>query len=91
VRATCAPEPPTVRTMHPADPTGAREFLEAIIAAFSLLGGGMAYLSGYYAAHALAQNASPEDLAQAVNEGVGVGFKYASPASIVALIIMVWS
>jgi hypothetical protein len=77
--------------MTPVDATGAREFLEAIIAAFSMLGGGMAYLSGYYAAHALAQNSSSEDLAHAVNEGVGVGFKYASPASIVALIIMAWS
>jgi len=77
--------------MTPVDANGAREFLEAIIAAFSLLGGGMAYLSGYYAAHALAQDSSPDDLSQAVNEGVGVGFKYASPTSIVALIIMVWS
>ncbi|MGE5283274.1 MAG: hypothetical protein ACM3N0_13325 [Chloroflexota bacterium] len=77
--------------MHPTDPAGAREFLEAVIAAFSLLGGCMAYLSGYYAARALDRNATPDDLAHVVNEGIGVGFKYASPASIVALIIMVWS
>jgi len=77
--------------MTPVDANGAREFLEAIIAAFSVLGGGMAYFSGYGAAQALAQGQTPETLAQWVNEGIGLGFRYLSPLSIVALIIMVWS
>lgn len=71
--------------------SGARELLEAVIAAFSVLGGGMAYLSGYYAAQALAQRQPPEITAQRVNEGIGLGFLLASPLSIVALIIVVWS
>lgn len=50
----------------------------------------MAYLSGYYASQALAQEQSPEFVSQRVNEGLGLGFRYASPVSIVALIIVVW-
>lgn len=77
--------------MTPIDPSGAREFLEAIVAAFSVLGGGMAYFSGYGAAQALAQGQTPEIIAQWINEGIGLGFRYLSPLSIVALIIMTWS
>jgi len=40
------PGPPTVASMSPVDAGGAQEFLEAIIASFSVLGGGMAYASG---------------------------------------------
>lgn len=77
--------------MTPIDIGGAREFLEAIIAASSVLGGGMAYFSGYGAAQALAQKQAPEIVAYAVNEGIGLGFRYLSPLSIVALMIMVWN
>lgn len=77
--------------MVPADPESARSLLEAVVAAFSVLGGGMAYLSGHYASQALAQEQPPEFVAQRVNEGIAIGFRVASPASIVALIIMVWS
>jgi len=51
----------------------------------------MAYLSGYYASQALAQEQPSEFVAQRVNEGLVIGFRVASPASIIALIIMVWS
>lgn len=77
--------------MPPADPESARSLLEAVVAAFSVLGGGMAYLSGYYASQALAQGQSAELIGQRVNEGLALGFRVSSPASIVALIIMVWS
>ncbi|HWM55560.1 MAG TPA: hypothetical protein VNO20_09250 [Solirubrobacterales bacterium] len=77
--------------MTPIDPGSAREFLESIIAAFSVLGGGMACFSGYYAAQALAQRQPPEFVAQRINEGLGEGFKWVSPFSIVALIIVVWT
>ena len=77
--------------MAPIDSESAREFLEAIIAASSVLGGGMAYFSGFYAARALAEEQSAEFVAQRINEGVGEGFKWVSPFSIVALIIVVWS
>lgn len=53
------------------DPTTAREFLEGVIAGFAVLGGIMAYFSGYEASKALAEdqpltpsrNASMKDLA----------------------------
>jgi hypothetical protein len=73
------------------DPNSATELLEAVIAAFSILGGGMAYLSGYNAAQALAHNAHPQFVAQRINEGLGEGFELMAPLSIVALIIVVWS
>jgi hypothetical protein len=73
------------------DPESARGLLEGVIAAFSVLGGYMAYLSGYYASQALAQHQSPELVSQRVNEGLGLGFRFASPFSIVALIIVAWS
>jgi hypothetical protein len=75
----------------PVDPNTTREFLEALIAGFSVLGGCMAYLSGYYASQALAQGQPPEHLSQQVNEGLGLGFRFGSPLSIIALMIMVWS
>jgi hypothetical protein len=45
--------------MVPFDPSSTREFVEAIVAAFSILGGVMAYCSGYYAAQALTRNQHP--------------------------------
>ncbi len=77
--------------MAPIDATGAREFLEAIIAAFSVLGGGMAYFSGFSASQALAQGQSAESVAHRINEGIAEGFELTSPLSIVALIIVVWT
>jgi hypothetical protein len=67
------------------------ELLEAVIAAFSILGGGMAYFSGFNAAQALAHNGRPEFVAQRINEGIGEGFELMAPASIAGLIIMAWS
>ncbi len=77
--------------MVPVDPSAARQILEAFIAAFSVLGGGMAYASGFRAAQALAQDFSPEVVAHNINEGVGSGFETFAPLSVIAFIIMVWS
>lgn len=73
------------------DPTAVRDLLEAVIAAFSVLGGGMAYFSGSYAAAALGEGRSAEIVAKRVNEGIGQGFTVSSQASVVTLIIMVWT
>ena len=51
----------------------------------------MAYLSGYRAAQALAENNPSETVSQRVNEGVGQGFIAGAPLAILALIIELWS
>jgi hypothetical protein len=91
VRARRAQTIYTVVEMTPIDTAGAREFLEATIAAFSVLGGGMAYFSGFAAARALAHEQSPEIVGQRINEGIAEGFELMSPLSIIAFIIVVWT
>jgi len=61
--------------MAPIDPTGAREFLEAVIAGFAVLGGVMAYFSGYAAHRALANNEPSYIVANSIDEGIGDGFE----------------
>jgi hypothetical protein len=73
------------------DPTTAREFLESIVTGFSILGGLMAYFSGYNAHRALARDDLPLAVAQSINEGVGEGFELGVPAAIVALMIVGWT
>jgi hypothetical protein len=77
--------------MTPIDPSGARELLEAVVTAFAVLGGSMAYFSGFYAAQALAEHGSPELVGQRVNEGIGEGFVKGVLPAIAALMIVVWS
>ena len=77
--------------MSSIDPSGTREFLEALIAGFSVLGGVMAYYSGHAAYLALAQDGSPPVVAHSINEGIGEGFEAGIPAAIVALMIMGWT
>ena len=77
--------------MSPVDPAGTREFLEALIAGFSVLGGIMAYYSGHAAYRALAQDESPFVVAHSINEGIGEGFEVGVPAAIMALMIMGWT
>lgn len=74
--------------MAPVDLSSTREFLEAVIAAFAVLGGVMAYFSGFNAAQALAQGQRPETVAHRVNEGLGLGFEVSSPISVIALVVM---
>lgn len=73
------------------DPSTAREFLEGIVAAFSVLGGAMAYSSGFGAARAFLVGSPSEVLAHQVNEGIAWGFLYGSPLAVLALIIMAWT
>lgn len=77
--------------MVPVDLASLRDLLEALIAGFSVLGGGMAYLSGSYAATALAQEQPADVVARRVNEGIGEGFTLSRGMSIVALTIMAWT
>jgi len=73
------------------DPAAAREFLEAIIAAFSVLGGLMAYFSGFNAYRSLIRGHAPPVLAHAVNAGLGEGFAAGTPGALIALMIMGWT
>jgi hypothetical protein len=70
---------------------GARELLEAAVTAVSVMGGAMAYLSGFYASQALAERGAPEIVSQRINEGIGIGFLAGSPLAIAALIIEAWT
>jgi hypothetical protein len=70
---------------------GARELLEAAVTAISVMGGAMAYLSGFNAAQALAERSAPEIVSQRINEGIGIGFLAGSPLAIAALIIETWT
>jgi hypothetical protein len=77
--------------MAPIDAAVAREFVEGVVAGFSVLGGIMAYASGYLAAQALALGMPPEAVAHQINLGIARGFLSGSPPSVAALIIMVWT
>lgn len=77
--------------MEPIDVASARAFLEAIIAGFSVLGGGMAYFSGFNAAEAVGQELPPETVAHRINEGIGRGFEIFVPVSVAAFAVMMAS
>ena len=70
------------------DGSGAREVLEALVAGFSVLGGTMAYLSGFWAFRALADGQPPAVIAERVNEGIAMGFAWGAPAAAVAFTIL---
>jgi len=69
---------------------GAAEFSELVqstVTAVSILGGAMAYMSGYNAAWALSGEAPPDQAAAMVNEGLGQGFVAGLPLAFLVLII----
>jgi hypothetical protein len=75
-------------TFHTSD---LRELLNAAVTAVSVLGGSMAYASGYFSSRAMVEGLSPEILGQRVNEALGKGFNLGWPAALAALIIGVWA
>lgn len=77
--------------MAPIDAAAARDFLEAMVAGFSVLGGVMAYTSGFRAAQALLLGLPPEVVAYRINEGIARGFLSGALLAVFALIIMVWT
>ncbi len=72
------------------DTTAARDLLETAVTAVSILGGVMAYTSGYAASHAMAEDQRPEILGQRVNEGIAQGFAVGWPLAILVFIIGAW-
>jgi len=91
VRATGATAAPSLRTVPLFEASDVRELLNAAVTAVSVLGGAMAYASGYFASRAMSEEQSPEILAQRVNEALGRGFDLGWPASVMALMIGVWT
>lgn len=76
--------------MIPVDPSVARELLEALIAGFAVLGGFMAYASGFAAYRGLAQELPSPQVTHRINEGLGEGFVVGAPVAVLALMIMGW-
>jgi len=70
------------------DGSSARDLLEAVVAAFSVLGGTMAYLSGLWAAQALVERQPPAVIEERINEGIGMGFIWGAPAATLAFTIL---
>lgn len=77
--------------MLPVDATDARDLLNAAVTAVSVLGGAMAYTSGYFASQATSEGQPSDVLSQRVNEALGRGFDWGWPAAVMALIIGVWT
>jgi hypothetical protein len=73
------------------EPTGLNELVQSAITAVSILGGAMAYTSGYNAARALAEEDPPEVAGQSINEGLGRGFAVGFPLAFVVSIIEAWT
>jgi hypothetical protein len=59
--------------MLPVDATDARELLNAAVTAVSVLGGAMAYTSGYFASQTTSEGQPGDVLGQRVNEALGRG------------------
>lgn len=71
--------------------TGFSELVQSAVTAVSILGGAMAYMSGYNAARALAEEDSPEIASQSINEGLGKGFAVGFPPALLVSIIEAWT
>lgn len=72
------------------EPTGFSELVQSAVTAVSILGGAMAYTSGYNAARALADEDPPEVAGQSINEGLGRGFAVGFPLAFLVSIIEAW-
>jgi len=65
--------------------------LDAVIAAFAMLGGSMAYSSGLAATSAQAAELPRDLVGEVINEGIAEGFIAGVPAAVLALMIVLWS
>jgi hypothetical protein len=67
-----------------------RGLIEAAVTAVSVLGGVMAWQSGFAAAQAMSQRQTPAVLTRWINEGIGEGFLWGAPLAVLAFIILLW-
>jgi hypothetical protein len=70
------------------DILSARDWVELLISAVSVLGGFMAFFSGLSARQALIEHASPTGLAHRVNLGIAEGFGVGVLCAVVAVAIL---
>lgn len=77
--------------MFAIDAGNTSSLVEVAVTAISVLGGAMAYCSGYFASQALAEGQRPDVVARRVNEGIGQGFNWGMVLAVATLIIEVWS
>lgn len=68
-----------------------KAMIEATISAASILGGAIAYQTGYAAADAVSRGAPPSILSEEINLGVASGFQWGGPLSAFVLILMGWA
>lgn len=63
-------------------------FIEAVVTAFSMLGGAMAAVSGYRAAVAYWPAKAASMLTDEINRGIAIGFTYGAPIAALAAMIV---
>jgi hypothetical protein len=70
---------------------GFSELVDATVTAVSILGGAMAYTSGFAATQGLIERCDPAELAERINVGIARGFLVGAPVSALTLIIEGWA
>lgn len=68
-----------------------RNLIESAVTAISVLGGAMAFESGYAANKATSENLDPQIVAQRINEGLGKGFSWSRIPATFCLMILLWT
>lgn len=71
------------------DPGGLKNLIEAAVTAVSVLGGFMAYLSGYAASKAVAARAPAEVVAEQLNRGLASGFDWGAWIGLIAFVAII--
>jgi hypothetical protein len=75
----------------PFDPDSVRDLLDALVTAYAVLGGAIAYQCGLAATMSRAAGASLADTAEAINKAMAHGFVVGVLAALFAAMIVVWT
>ncbi|MGB7684862.1 MAG: hypothetical protein WBL45_03680 [Solirubrobacterales bacterium] len=68
-----------------------RNLIESAVTAISVLGGAMAFESGYAANRATSESLPPQILAQRINKGLAKGFSWSRTPATFCLIFLLWT
>lgn len=66
----------------------AREFIEVLVSAVSVLGGFMAFTSGLEASKAVFAGRRPDKVAYEINKGLAYGFNFGLPAALIVCTLL---